>query len=225
MISVGSLENVSRAGNSLQQILACFDWSSQLLFAAICTAIVWKLWNYYLSGSYPVKCPCDPCDQRTIGIVDGSGVLYDPSGLSRAELTRLAQRRDLAEHNIDTTCTGGRTSRDAMDGMAPHSASVWIILVIYLYIYIIYIIIYIYIVDVIRYDCDIWIVDHPATRHGIIAHHKTTSLSQVKTNMCSSRCAGEGVQSLLLGQRWLPCDTCHMLCDASSSPRIAAKDS
>lgn len=29
----------------------------------------------------------------TIGIVDGSGVLYDPSGLSRAELTRLAQRR------------------------------------------------------------------------------------------------------------------------------------
>ncbi|CAJ1429371.1 unnamed protein product, partial [Effrenium voratum] len=29
----------------------------------------------------------------TIGIVDGSGVLYDPSGLCRAELTRLAKRR------------------------------------------------------------------------------------------------------------------------------------
>ena len=29
----------------------------------------------------------------TTGIVDGSGVLYDPSGICRAELTRLAQRR------------------------------------------------------------------------------------------------------------------------------------
>mmetsp|Transcript_40612 Transcript_40612/g.94315 ORF Transcript_40612/g.94315 Transcript_40612/m.94315 type:complete len:1161 (-) Transcript_40612:134-3616(-) len=29
----------------------------------------------------------------TVGIVDGSGVLYDPSGICRAELTRLAQRR------------------------------------------------------------------------------------------------------------------------------------
>lgn len=29
--------------------------------------------------------------------MDGSGVLYDPSGVSRAELNRLAQRRTLAE--------------------------------------------------------------------------------------------------------------------------------
>jgi len=29
----------------------------------------------------------------TVGIVDGSGVLYDPSGICRAELTRLAQQR------------------------------------------------------------------------------------------------------------------------------------
>ncbi|CAE8609699.1 unnamed protein product [Polarella glacialis] len=30
---------------------------------------------------------------KTIGIVDGSGVLYDPAGLNRTELTRLATRR------------------------------------------------------------------------------------------------------------------------------------
>ena len=30
---------------------------------------------------------------KSPGIVDGSGVLYDPSGICRAELTRLAQQR------------------------------------------------------------------------------------------------------------------------------------
>merc|ERR1719210_3127010 len=35
---------------------------------------------------------------RTIGIVDGSGVLYDPAGLDRAELTRLAKRRLPVKH-------------------------------------------------------------------------------------------------------------------------------
>jgi glutamate dehydrogenase len=34
----------------------------------------------------------------TIGIVDGSGVLYDPVGLNRAELTRLAKRRLPVKH-------------------------------------------------------------------------------------------------------------------------------
>merc|ERR1719434_225471 len=31
---------------------------------------------------------------KTIGIVDGSGVLYDPVGLCRSELVRLARRRE-----------------------------------------------------------------------------------------------------------------------------------
>merc|ERR1719211_814624 len=30
---------------------------------------------------------------KTIAVVDGSGVLYDPAGLNREELTRLARRR------------------------------------------------------------------------------------------------------------------------------------
>lgn len=35
---------------------------------------------------------------KTIGIVDGSGVLYDPKGINRTELTRLAQRRLPVRH-------------------------------------------------------------------------------------------------------------------------------
>ena len=34
---------------------------------------------------------------RTIGVVDGSGVLYDPAGLNRAELVRLARKRVMVE--------------------------------------------------------------------------------------------------------------------------------
>ncbi|MBN1351600.1 NAD-glutamate dehydrogenase [candidate division KSB1 bacterium] len=35
---------------------------------------------------------------KTIGIIDGSGVLYDPRGLDRKELTRLAKARQMVEH-------------------------------------------------------------------------------------------------------------------------------
>merc|ERR1719223_2378372 len=35
---------------------------------------------------------------RTIGIVDGSGVAYDPAGLNRGELTRLAKSRLPIKH-------------------------------------------------------------------------------------------------------------------------------
>ena len=35
---------------------------------------------------------------RTIAVIDGSGVLYDPPGLDREELTRLARARQMAEH-------------------------------------------------------------------------------------------------------------------------------
>jgi glutamate dehydrogenase len=35
---------------------------------------------------------------RTIGVVDASGVLFDPKGLNRKELVRLAQQRETAEH-------------------------------------------------------------------------------------------------------------------------------
>src|SRR5689334_11457212 len=34
----------------------------------------------------------------TIGIVDGSGVLYDPKGINRTELNRLAEARIMAQH-------------------------------------------------------------------------------------------------------------------------------
>ena len=35
---------------------------------------------------------------RTIGVVDGSGVLYDPEGINREELVRLAGKRKTVEH-------------------------------------------------------------------------------------------------------------------------------
>ena len=36
--------------------------------------------------------------ERTIGVVDGSGVLYDPEGINRAELLRLANTRQMVSH-------------------------------------------------------------------------------------------------------------------------------
>jgi len=45
-------------------------------------------------GSNEIKISRD----RTIGIVDGSGVLYDPVGIDRAELTRLANLRKMVEN-------------------------------------------------------------------------------------------------------------------------------
>ncbi|KAI8619996.1 Glutamate/Leucine/Phenylalanine/Valine dehydrogenase-domain-containing protein [Chytriomyces sp. MP71] len=36
--------------------------------------------------------------EKTIGIIDGSGVLYDPVGIDRAELTRLATERKMVSH-------------------------------------------------------------------------------------------------------------------------------
>jgi len=35
---------------------------------------------------------------KTIGVVDGSGVVYDPNGLDRAELVRLAKARSMVSH-------------------------------------------------------------------------------------------------------------------------------
>ena len=35
---------------------------------------------------------------KTIGIVDGSGVVFDPNGLDRAEITSLAENRKMVIH-------------------------------------------------------------------------------------------------------------------------------
>ncbi|EGG19619.1 NAD+ dependent glutamate dehydrogenase [Cavenderia fasciculata] len=45
-------------------------------------------------GSNEIKISKD----KTIGIVDGSGVLYDPVGLDRAEITRLAGKRQMGRY-------------------------------------------------------------------------------------------------------------------------------
>jgi glutamate dehydrogenase len=45
-------------------------------------------------GSNEIKLSKD----KTIGIVDGSGVLYDPKGINRPELLRLAEKRQMASH-------------------------------------------------------------------------------------------------------------------------------
>jgi len=42
-------------------------------------------------GSNEIKISKD----KTIAIVDGSGVLYDPNGLNREELVRLATKRQM----------------------------------------------------------------------------------------------------------------------------------
>ncbi|KAJ1732739.1 NAD-dependent glutamate dehydrogenase [Coemansia biformis] len=45
-------------------------------------------------GSNEIKISAD----RTTAVVDGSGVLYDPQGIDRAELTRLATARQMIQH-------------------------------------------------------------------------------------------------------------------------------
>ncbi|ORZ31905.1 Glutamate/Leucine/Phenylalanine/Valine dehydrogenase-domain-containing protein [Catenaria anguillulae PL171] len=45
-------------------------------------------------GSNEIKISKD----KTVGIVDGSGVLYDPVGIDRAEITRLATERKMINH-------------------------------------------------------------------------------------------------------------------------------
>ena len=45
-------------------------------------------------GSNEIKISCD----RTIAIVDGAGVAYDPAGLNREELNRLATARKMVDH-------------------------------------------------------------------------------------------------------------------------------
>jgi glutamate dehydrogenase len=45
-------------------------------------------------GSNEIKISKD----KTIGIVDGSGVLYDPNGIEREEMTRLANARKMVNH-------------------------------------------------------------------------------------------------------------------------------
>lgn len=42
-------------------------------------------------GSNEIKISKD----KTVGIVDGSGVIYDPNGLDREELLRLASKRKM----------------------------------------------------------------------------------------------------------------------------------
>lgn len=55
-------------------------------------------------GSNEIKISCD----RTIGIVDGSGVVYDPAGLDRTELAQLAQKRQMiCNFNVDRLGPGG----------------------------------------------------------------------------------------------------------------------
>ena len=36
--------------------------------------------------------------EKIVGIVDGSGVLYDPEGLQREELLKLADKRQMVEN-------------------------------------------------------------------------------------------------------------------------------
>ena len=37
-------------------------------------------------------------NEKTIGVVDGSGCLYDPAGIDKAELVRLARARKMVSH-------------------------------------------------------------------------------------------------------------------------------
>jgi len=51
------------------------------------------------SSTLSLRCDADNVDEillskdKTVAIIDGSGVLYDPAGLDRAELVRLAKAR------------------------------------------------------------------------------------------------------------------------------------
>lgn len=51
---------------------------------------------------------------KTIGIVDGSGVLFDPSGLNRNELNRLASKRLMINH-FDVSLLGPKGYRVLVD--------------------------------------------------------------------------------------------------------------
>ncbi|KAJ2803841.1 NAD-dependent glutamate dehydrogenase [Coemansia guatemalensis] len=61
-------------------------------------------------GSNEVKISHD----RTTAIVDGSGVLYDPQGIDREELTRLADARQMIQH-FDTAKLGPEGFRVLVD--------------------------------------------------------------------------------------------------------------
>ncbi|CAO3586318.1 unnamed protein product [Absidia cylindrospora] len=61
-------------------------------------------------GSNEVKISKD----KTVAIVDGSGVLYDPSGINRTELTRLAEQR-LMISNFDTALLSANGFRVLVD--------------------------------------------------------------------------------------------------------------
>ena len=54
-------------------------------------------------GSNEIKISTD----KTIAIVDGSGVLYDPQGIDRAELSRLAEERKMVRHFAAETLGAG----------------------------------------------------------------------------------------------------------------------
>lgn len=55
-------------------------------------------------GSNEILCSKD----KTVAIVDGSGVLYDPAGIDRTELTQLAHKRQMILHfNISKLGPGG----------------------------------------------------------------------------------------------------------------------
>ncbi|KAJ3083608.1 NAD-dependent glutamate dehydrogenase [Quaeritorhiza haematococci] len=61
-------------------------------------------------GSNEIKISKD----RTIGVVDGSGVLYDPEGINREELLRLATKRLMVSH-FDVSRLGKRGFRVLVD--------------------------------------------------------------------------------------------------------------
>ena len=61
-------------------------------------------------GSNEIKISKD----RTIGVVDGSGVLYDPQGLNRSELLKLANARKMIS-NFDTSLLGPQGFRVLVD--------------------------------------------------------------------------------------------------------------
>lgn len=55
---------------------------------------------------------------KTIAIVDGSGVIYDPQGLNRAELVRLAKARRMISH-FDTSLLSPRGFRVLVTDKVP----------------------------------------------------------------------------------------------------------
>ena len=61
-------------------------------------------------GSNEIKISKD----KTIAILDGSGVLYDPMGLNREELVRLATKRQMISH-FDSSLLGSKGFRVLVD--------------------------------------------------------------------------------------------------------------